>query len=102
MSPPMVKMLYGPVDWTGPVPPPPRLPNGGLYTGEPFAPGAPWGNVPIVPDAAAHVAFVAAVQHPAAVGQQVPWSRPGSIVEPQGTPVDKHKYPGMVCLGTQK
>ena len=32
------------------MPPKPRL-NGGLYTGEPFAPGAPWGNVPITPDA---------------------------------------------------
>jgi len=24
--------------------------NGGLYTGEPFQKGAPWGNVPVVPD----------------------------------------------------
>lgn len=24
--------------------------NGGLYTGEPFARGAPWGNIPMVPD----------------------------------------------------
>jgi len=31
-------------------PPPPSL-NGGLYTGEPFAKGAPWGNVPVTPDA---------------------------------------------------
>lgn len=30
--------------------PPPKL-NGGLYSGEPFAKGAPWGNVPVVPDA---------------------------------------------------
>lgn len=30
--------------------PPPTL-NGGLYTGEQFAPGAPWGNVPATPDA---------------------------------------------------
>lgn len=33
------------------VPPPPPTLNGGLYTGEPFAKGAPWGNVPVVPDA---------------------------------------------------
>lgn len=32
------------------VPPPPRALNGGLFTGEPFAPGAPWANVPVVPD----------------------------------------------------
>ena len=32
------------------VPPPPRALNGGLFTGEPFLAGAPWGNVPVVPD----------------------------------------------------
>lgn len=32
------------------VPPPPRALNGGLYTGEPFKKGAPWGNVPVIPD----------------------------------------------------
>ena len=31
-------------------PPEPSL-NGGLYTGEPFAAGAPWRNFPIAPDA---------------------------------------------------
>ena len=31
-------------------PPPPSL-NGGLYTGVPFAKGAPWANVPVSPDA---------------------------------------------------
>lgn len=31
-------------------PPPPSL-NGGLYTGQPFRAGAPWANVPVVPDA---------------------------------------------------
>lgn len=30
-------------------PPKPKL-NGGLYTGEPFREGAPWGNVPVVAD----------------------------------------------------
>lgn len=32
------------------VQPPPRALNGGLYTGEPFAKGAPWANVPVIPD----------------------------------------------------
>ena len=32
------------------VPPPPRALNGGLYTGERFLEGAPWANVPVVPD----------------------------------------------------
>ena len=35
--------------------PPPALPspslNGGLYTGTPFAPDAPWRNYPVAPDA---------------------------------------------------
>ena len=31
-------------------PPPPSL-NGGLYTGAPFAEGAPWRNFPVAPDA---------------------------------------------------
>lgn len=33
------------------IPPPKPSHNGGLYTGEPFQPNAPWGNVPVVPDA---------------------------------------------------
>lgn len=36
---------------------PPAIParalNGGLYVGEPFEPGAPWGNTPVVPDVGA-------------------------------------------------
>lgn len=30
---------------------PERSVNGGLYTGEPFQQGAPWANIPVVPDA---------------------------------------------------
>ncbi len=33
------------------VPPPPRSLNGGLYTGQPFIQGAPWANIPVIPDA---------------------------------------------------
>ena len=33
------------------VPPPPPTLNGGLYTGTPFAPNAPWRNFPVTPDA---------------------------------------------------
>ena len=33
------------------VPPPPPTLNGGLYTGAPFAPDAPWRNFPVIPDA---------------------------------------------------
>jgi hypothetical protein len=92
-------MLYSFIDWTGPVPAPPRLPNGGLYTGEAFAAGAAWGNVPVAPDASAHVRFIGQIQPPGAVGQQLPHSRPGSHVEPVArADVDAAKYPGMQCL----
>jgi hypothetical protein len=33
------------------VPPPPPTLNGGLYTGTPFEPNAPWRNYPVKPDA---------------------------------------------------
>ena len=44
-------LLFGEIDPTEPKGIPPRALNGGLYTGEPFAMGAPWGNVPITPEA---------------------------------------------------
>lgn len=43
---------YSFIDSSKSVPPPEPSLNGGLYTGEPFKPNAPWGNVPVVPDAA--------------------------------------------------
>jgi hypothetical protein len=36
-------------------PPPPPSHNGGLYTGEPFWPGAPWRNFPVTPDTSHYV-----------------------------------------------
>jgi hypothetical protein len=39
---------YTYIDYTSPVKCPPRLPNGGLYTGE-TAKG-PWGNFPVIPE----------------------------------------------------
>lgn len=36
-----------------PVTIPPRAMNGGLYTGQSFAPGAAWANVPVEPDVVA-------------------------------------------------
>lgn len=36
---------------SGFVPPPAPSLNGGLYTGAPFAPNAPWRNYPVKPDA---------------------------------------------------
>lgn len=43
-------LQYAEVDWSSPVPPPPPALNGGWYTGQAFAPGAPWATVPVVPD----------------------------------------------------
>jgi hypothetical protein len=39
---------YSFLDYTSPVPCPPRKVNGGLYTGE--AAYGPWGNYPVVPE----------------------------------------------------
>ena len=43
--------MYANYDSSKYVPPPKPLLNGGLYTGEPFVKGAPYANVPVVPDA---------------------------------------------------
>lgn len=55
-------------------------PNGGLYTGEPFARGAPYGNVPIVPDAGymIHTALATANPPPGADTQYAVGLRPGN------------------------
>lgn len=54
--------------------------NGGLYTGEPFAKGAPWANVPNAPDAGflTHVALRTANPPPGATVQYVVGLRPGN------------------------
>lgn len=46
-----MSLPYSYIDWSGPIPVPPRAVNGGLYTGTPFAPNATWGNVPVEPEA---------------------------------------------------
>lgn len=61
-----------------PVPPPARLPNGGLYTG--VTAQGDWGNVPVVPES--HVLttknLVTAKPPPGAVQQSVSLMRPGN------------------------
>jgi hypothetical protein len=61
-------------------PPPRPLLNGGLYTGEPFATGAPWANVPVIPDAGymTHVALRSAGPPPGAIYQYPGVYRPGN------------------------
>lgn len=48
----MQKQSYAPSAYNSDlsVPPPPPSLNGGLYSGEPFAAKAPYGNIPVVPD----------------------------------------------------
>lgn len=43
---------------------PERSVNGGLYTGEPFKPGAPWANVPVVPEADTYTQNLASANPP--------------------------------------
>ena len=59
--------------------PPPAL-NGGLYTGDPFKPGAPYANVPLTPDAGflTNVALRTANPPPGATEQHVIGLRPGN------------------------
>jgi hypothetical protein len=93
----LMSLRTSPIGWTGHVAPPARLPNGGLYAGA--AATGDWRNVPIEPDAAAHVRFIAQVQPPGAVGQQLPDARPGSAVPMvYRKAVDAGAHPGMYCL----
>jgi hypothetical protein len=54
--------------------------NGGLYTGTPFQKGAPWGNVPVVPDVAymTNVNLRSADPPPGALFQYPGSTRPGN------------------------
>ena len=65
--------------WSYQQPPPPSL-NGGWYTGAPFVEGAPWRNVPVMPDVSymIHTNLLSANPPPGAT-QQYPGSfRPGN------------------------
>lgn len=46
-----MSLEYGKIDPKQPYGVPPRRLNGGLYTGEPALPKAPWGHIPVVPEA---------------------------------------------------
>lgn len=66
------------------VPPPQPSLNGGLYTGEPFAPSAPWGTVPVVPDAGYMIHYnLRSANPPLGAIYQYPGSiRPGNNYTP--------------------
>lgn len=59
---------------------PPRALNGGLYTGEAFLPGAPYANIPQIPDSGflTNVALQTANPPPGATEQYVVGLRPGN------------------------
>lgn len=59
---------------------PPRALNGGLFTGQPFLEGAPWANVPVIPDVdyMTNVNLVSAGPPPGAIYQYPGNTRPGN------------------------
>lgn len=74
--------------------PPPAL-NGGLYTGEPFKKGAPWANVPVVPDASymIHYNLRSANPPPGAIYQYPGYNRPGNnTIDMIGVRPSKQQY----------
>lgn len=62
------------------IPPPEPSLNGGLYTGTSFTPGAPWGNLPVTPDAGymTHYNLRTANPPPGAIYQYPGSNRPGN------------------------
>lgn len=62
------------------VPPPQPSLNGGLFTGTPFLKGAPWGNVPVIPDVdyMTNVNLKSANPPPGAIYQYPGNTRPGN------------------------
>lgn len=67
-----------PGEYRGVPPPAPSL-NGGHYTGQPFEAGAPWGNVPIPPDAG----LIAFGKHfPATAPNEARFMMPGGGIRP--------------------
>ena len=81
------------IDWKSSVPLPPRLPNGGLYTGE-LAKGA-WGNFPIEPDANVYASHLTTdISPPGIEKRETSFNRPGnnSINYPNHTYYDNNTY----------
>ena len=76
------------------VPPPQPSLNGGLYTGQPFTPGAPWANVPVTPEGTymTHVNLRSAHPPPGASHQYAGSIRPGNNLQ---------EMPGVSMLSDQ-
>lgn len=72
-------MLYfSYIDTTQPTTVPPRSVNGGLYTGEPFRENAPWGNVPVVPEADTYTQNLQSANPPPGAMVIPSYTRPGN------------------------
>ena len=76
---------FAPYDFEniGYIPPPAPSLNGGLYTGEPFAKNAPWGNKPVTADVTAYTNenLRGANPPPGAINQYPGQVRPGNNVQ---------------------
>lgn len=90
-------------------PPPPRLPNGGLYTGELFKENSQYGNVPVIPDTGylIHYNLRSANPPPDAIYQYPGYNRPGNNFQAMpGVEVLSKKYNIMgnvaVCNSNEK
>lgn len=70
---------YSYIDWQGPVEAPEPSLNGGLFTGAPFKPGAPWGNIPVKPDAVSLSQNLKTANPPPRAMEMLPsYTRPGN------------------------
>ena len=86
-------MKFSPYDYPTYVPPPAPKLNGGLYTGEPFAKDAPWGNVPVIADIdymvhynlrSANPPIEALYQYPGTVRPGNNWQQMTGLGKPNG------------------
>jgi hypothetical protein len=99
-----MSIAYSYIDWKGPIAPPPRKVNGGLYTGEPFAKEAKWGNVPVIPEAHVYAQNLESANPPPYGAAQIPsYTRPGNnyVEQPYHEYLDKNKYENLLCLKKQ-
>lgn len=81
---------------------PPRALNGGLYTGEPFAEGAPYANIPVFPDTGFMIHYnLLHADPPPAAKYHYPGggNRPGNniAITPGIVPLTNDKQYGILC-----
>jgi hypothetical protein len=84
---------YSYIDPEEPIGIPPRLPNGGLYTGQTPPKGAGWGNIPIEPEAHKMVMALSSTV-PNAITAIPGYTRPGNNTQtfPGHQPVTSYQF----------